>query len=42
MTRLLDSARKNGTYKKSRSYTNKEEMRKKHKRERLNRKRGEK
>lgn len=40
MARLMDTAKKTNTYKKGRSYTNKEQLRKQHKMERNNRKNG--
>lgn len=42
MARLIDYAKRTGTYKSTKSYINKEELRKKHKRERQNRKDGRK
>lgn len=42
MARLIGYAKEKNTYKSTKSYINKEELRKKHKRERQNRKDGRK
>jgi len=40
MARLITTARATGTYGKTKSYISKEELRKKHKRERINKRNG--